>query len=106
MEYSPALPILRPWLTSNEMTRTARKIIVLVINIDKRKFQLTELKSRLDRFPKIIAGKANVPTNVPMPLDSLVDNSLNLNRNNKEITANETACVCLQIQHFINSRFI
>ena len=80
IEYKPALPILWPWLTTSVMTRTVMKIILFVISIDKRNFQLTAVKSKLQRALKIIAGRANVHTNVSMPFDSTLDNSLNLEK--------------------------
>ena len=58
--------------------RTAKNIDDLAINMAARNPQLTDIKFSLLKEPKIRAGKQNVPTNVPIPLDSLADNTLNL----------------------------
>ena len=59
---------------------TAKKIIVLVMNIENTKFQFTERKFKVQSAVNIIAGNANVPTNVPIPLASFADNNLNLQK--------------------------
>ena len=57
---------------------TERKRIDFVMNIEKTNFQFTQWKSKVHKAVKIMAGRANVPTNVPNPFASFVDRSLNL----------------------------
>ena len=46
--------------------------------MERTNFQLTLLKFKVHSAVNIIAGKANVPTNICIPLASFVDNNLNL----------------------------
>ena len=55
-------------------------MIVLVMKIDSTNFQLTLLKFKVQSDVNIIAGKANVPTNVSIPLAPSVDINLILQK--------------------------
>lgn len=50
---------------------TEKKIIPFANKIAARNSQFTVLKSNLANDKNISEGKAKVPTNVPMPLDSV-----------------------------------
>ena len=67
--YIAALPILCPWFTRSVTTNTAKNRIAFVKSIANRNFQLRVLKSNLERALKIMAGKANVLTNISNPFD-------------------------------------
>lgn len=67
----PALPRFRGLNTDNVIIKTLKNTILFDINIDRRKIQLTELRSNLTRDMKIRLGKENVPTNIFMPFTSV-----------------------------------
>lgn len=60
------------------MMMTEKKIIPFAVNIEHRNIQLTVLKSNLASERKISEGKANVPTNVPIPFDSVLETKFNV----------------------------
>ena len=91
IEYNPAFPIFCPWLTRRPTMMTETNRIAFVMNIDKTNFQFTQFRFKVHNAVKIIAGKANVPTNVPNPLASFVDKSLNL-KNENIVTIKILAC--------------
>ena len=61
-----------PWLTKRPTIMTETNRIAFVMNMDKTNFQFTQFKFKVHNAVKIIAGNANVPTNVPNPLASFV----------------------------------
>ena len=48
------------------------------MNIENTNFQFTLFKFKVQSAVNIMAGNANVPTNVPNPFASFSENSLNL----------------------------
>lgn len=67
----PALPRFTGFDTNTVTRMTLKKINPLAKSIANRNIQFTELKSNLARERKINDGRANVPTNVAIPLDSV-----------------------------------
>ena len=63
---------------SRVMKSTPMKMTDFVIRIAKTKFQFTEPSSIVLSAPKINAGNAKFPTNIPIPLDSDGVSRLNL----------------------------
>lgn len=72
----PALPKLAGLDTRRVTMITAKNMTPLAIKIDNKKVQFTVEKSRRARDKKIKEGRANVPTNVAIPLDSVVVTTL------------------------------
>ena len=56
--------------------RTEMKMMLLYRRMERRKLHLILDKLRLTRLMKMRAGKENLPTNMPSPLDSLGPNIL------------------------------
>lgn len=67
----PARPRFIGFETRRVTAITEKNIIPLASSIASRNIQLTELKSRRASERKMRDGKANVPTNVAIPLDSV-----------------------------------
>lgn len=67
----PALPKFTGLDTSTVTIMTPKNMRPLAINIASRNIQLTILKSNFAKERKIRDGRANVPTNVAMPFDSV-----------------------------------
>lgn len=67
----PALPRFIGFETSSVTAITEKNIIPLANRIASRNIQLTVLKSRRASDRNMRDGKAKVPTNVAIPLDSV-----------------------------------
>lgn len=72
----PAVPRFIGFETRRVTAITEKNIIPLASRIASRNIQLTVLKSRRASERKIRDGKAKVPTNVAIPLDSVDETTL------------------------------
>lgn len=72
----PALPRFIGFDTRRVTAITEKNIIPLANSIASRNIQLTVLKSRRASERKMRDGKAKVPTNVAIPLDSVEETTL------------------------------
>lgn len=72
----PALPRFTGFDTRMVTIITEKNTIPFASNIARRNVQFTVVKSSLARDRKMRDGRAKVPTNVPIPLDSVCDTTL------------------------------